>query len=74
MMEIVNMKGESEDNRGRQMIEKRRPSLHIITASHVIAKMEEVHLLCARWKTEAAAWHEEVARKAEEAWQVKEEQ
>ena len=29
-------------------------------ASHVIAKMEEVHPLCARWKTEVAAQCEEV--------------
>ena len=42
-------------------------------ASHVIAKMEEVHPLCARWKTEAAVQHEEVVRKVEEAWQVEEE-
>ena len=30
-------------------------------ASYVIAKMEEAHLWCARWKAEAAAQHEEVA-------------
>ena len=43
-------------------------------ASHVVAKMEGVHPLCARWKTEAAAQHEEVTWKAEEVWQVEEEQ
>ena len=41
--------------------------------SHIIAKMEEAHLLCARWKTEVAAWCEEVAQKVEEAQWVKEE-
>ena len=40
---------------------------------HVIAKIEEAHPLYARWKTEVAVWCEEVARKAEEAWWVKEE-
>ena len=30
-MEMVNVRGELEDNRGRQMIEKRRPSPCIIT-------------------------------------------
>ena len=30
-MEVVNVRGESEDIRGIQMIEKRRPSPHIIT-------------------------------------------
>ena len=43
-------------------------------ASHVIAKMEEAHPLCARWKADAAAWHEEVAQKVEEVQQVEEEQ
>ena len=43
-------------------------------ASHVVAKMEEAHPLCARWKAEAAAWHEEVAQKAEEVRRVEEEQ
>ena len=42
-------------------------------ASHVIMKMEEVYPLCARWKTEVAAWCEEVVWKAEAARQVKEE-
>ena len=28
-------------------------------ANHVITKMEEAHPWCARWKAEAAAWHEE---------------
>ena len=42
--------------------------------SHVVEKMEEAHLLCTRWKTEAAAQCEDVARKAEEVRQVKEEQ
>ena len=40
---------------------------------HVIAKMEEAHPLCARWKTEAAACHEEATRKAEDAQRVEEE-
>ena len=43
-------------------------------AGHVIAKMEEAHPLCARWKTEAAARHEEAMRKAEDTQQVEEEQ
>ena len=43
-------------------------------ASHVVVKMEEVHLLCARWKAEAAAWREEVVQKAEKAQWVEEEQ
>ena len=42
--------------------------------SHIVVKMEEAHPWCARWKAEAAAGHEEVARKAEEAQWVKEEQ
>ena len=42
-------------------------------ANHGIAKMEEVHPLCARWKAEAAAQHEEVAQKAEEVQWVEEE-
>ena len=42
-------------------------------AGHIIAKMEEAHPLCARWKTEAAAWCEEAMQKAEDAWQVEEE-
>ena len=42
-------------------------------AGHIVAKMEEAHLLCARWKTEAAAWHEEATRKAEDVRQVEEE-
>ena len=43
-------------------------------ANHVVTKMEEAHLWCAKWKAEAAAWCEEAARKAEEAQRVKEEQ
>ena len=42
-------------------------------ASHVVAKMEEAHLLCARWKTEAVARHEEAMRKAEDTRRVEEE-
>ena len=42
-------------------------------AGHVVAKMEEAHLLCARWKTEAVVRHEEATRKAEDAQQVEEE-
>ena len=42
-------------------------------AGHIIAKMEEVHLLCARWKMEVAAQHEEAVQKAEEVQWVKEE-
>ena len=42
--------------------------------SHVIAKMEEAHPLCARWKTEVAAHHEEAMQKAEDVWRVEEEQ
>ena len=30
-------------------------------AGHIVMKMEEAHPLCARWKAEVAAWHEEVA-------------
>ena len=41
---------------------------------HIVAKMEEAHPLCARWKTEAVAWCEEAMQKAEEAWWVEEEQ
>ena len=43
-------------------------------ASHIVAKMEEAHQLCARWKAEAAARREEVVQKAEEAQQVEEEE
>ena len=43
-------------------------------AGHVVTKIEEAHLLYARWKTEVAAWHEEAMQKAEEAQWVKEEQ
>ena len=42
--------------------------------NHVVAKMEEAHLWCARWKAEVAVGHEETARKVEEAQWVKEEQ
>ena len=42
-------------------------------ASHVIAKMEEAHPLCARWKTEVAAGREEATRKAEDMRWVEEE-
>ena len=30
-------------------------------ASHIVEKMEEVHPLCARWKTEVAVRREDVA-------------
>ena len=42
-------------------------------AGHVVAKMEEAHPMCARWKTEAAARREEATRKAEDARRVEEE-
>ena len=32
-------------------------------ASHVVTKMEEAYPLCARWKTEVAAWHERCSTK-----------
>ena len=34
-------------------------SMESWVAGHIIAKMEEVHLLCASWKMEVAVWHEE---------------
>ena len=42
-------------------------------AGHIVAKMEEAHPMCARWKTEAAARREEATRKAEDARRVEEE-
>ena len=42
-------------------------------AGHVIAKMEEAHPLCARWKAEAVAHREEATQKAEDVWRVEEE-
>ena len=42
--------------------------------NHIVMKMEEAHLWCARWKAEVAAWCEEVAQKAEEVQRVEEEQ
>ena len=42
-------------------------------AGHITVKMEEAHPLYARWKTEAAAGHEEAMWKAEEVQWVKEE-
>ena len=42
-------------------------------AGHIVAKMEEAHPLCARWKTEVAAGREEATQKAEDARQVEEE-
>ena len=41
-------------------------------AGHVIAKMEEAHPMCARWKTEAVARREEATRKAEDTRRVEE--
>ena len=41
-------------------------------AGHVVAKMEEAHPMCARWKTEVAARHEEATRKAEDTRRVEE--
>ena len=42
-------------------------------AGHIITKMEEAHLLGARWKTEAVARREEAMQKAEDVRQVEEE-